>query len=949
MTRNADKHARSQTMIARLNSLTVKIPLMLIASAVAAALAVGMNSHLLSSRAIVASNSEMVRNAASYRAGNLAQLGDGFKSDMRTLTETPTFREAFEFLSRNYDAQVDKADAVHKHYTARTIAPGGSRADYDGADDKTAYASGHRRWHPILRSISRDKKYYDMFLISMTGDVFYTVEKEADFATNLRTGPWRSTGIARAFEGALAKASAGDAHFEDFEPYEPSNGDAAAFLAKAIKDDRGQVIGVVAIQIPENVVGAEMAIPFGDGGTAYIVGADGRLRMNVDARGKHRVFAQTPYTDALKSIGGTAQPTGSFSVSLDQEPAYLSIAAASFLGKPWFVVAEMKSAAIYGDVHTLAVKNMLIGGGIIALLCVAAIFMARRITKPIDSMREAVGLLASGQRCDIPGEDRKDELGQLARSLRQVHDAGVTATRIKSALDSASVNVMVADPDGKIVYCNPAMLSFFQVNAQEFHKQFPDFSAEQMIGEAIDQFHRSGSLKKDSISNARVRIGDMTIDLKVNQIRDAAGENIGMITEWSDLTADLAAMSEVTDVVEAAIRGDFSGRIREDNKTGAMQDLAAGQNRINTIVEAAMEEFSETLRKVANGDLIARVNTDHHGRLAQLGNGINDTISRLSETVATIQRSAHDLHRAAGEINAGATDLAKRTEEEASSLEETAATTEQLAASVKRTADNAKTANELSERARLLASDGGAVVHKAIHAMERIEDASKKINDIISVIDDIAFQTNLLALNAAVEAARAGDAGKGFAVVASEVRTLAQRSGQAARDIKDLIVDSGSQVVEGVKLVNATGESLDKIVSASDEVAQMIAMIHTASSEQANGIEEMSTSVARIDEMTQQNSALAEQSAANAVELMKQLTRLNSLVETFRIDAQAAPRAAPVTQPQSEPDRLRQLAAAAFAQSRPSISPKETPSAARAPQLAAAAAGGRPASEWTEF
>ncbi len=936
------------SMMSRLNSLSVKIPLMMVASALVAAVAVGVNSHIQSMRTIVGNDTMMTESIARYRASILKRVGDGIMNDIRILADAPTVREAYEFLIGVYDSRPVKDDSLQRHYVGHKPPAGKTRADYLGQDDKSAYAIAHRRWHPTLRSIAREKNLYDLFLITPQGEVFYTVEKESDFATNLRTGPWRNTGLARAFEGALAKANADQAHFEDYESYGPSDGAAAAFVAKAIKDDAGKVLGVFAKQLSDAVVAGAIGQAFSDGGTAYAIGPEGRLRTAVNARGEHKLFGETPHQELIRAAQAGGKMVSAFARSLDGSPAFVALHPTDFLGRQWFVAADMASEAIYNDIRALAWKNGLIGLGVVLVLSIGAFFMARRITSPVNRMREAVGQLAAGEATDIPGEERKDELGDLARSLRQVHEAGVAAARIKSGLDNASVNVMIASPEGKVIYANKALLAFFQTHAVSFRKQFPTFSAEQIIGATLDQFHKGAGWKEKNIPMARIKVDELTLQLAVNPIIDAEGKHIGTITEWRNLTDDLAAIDEVTDIVNAAARGDFSGRIREDNKSGALKDLAHGQNRINTIVEAAMEEFSQTLVRVAEGDLIVRVGSTYEGRFMQLANGINDTISRLADTVATIQRSARDLNRAATEINSGATDLAKRTEEEASSLEETAATTEELAASVKQTADSSKVANELSDKARLLASDGGAIVHQAINAMERIEDASRKITDIIAVIDDIAFQTNLLALNAAVEAARAGEAGKGFAVVASEVRTLAQRSGQAARDIKELIVGSAGQVVEGVKLVHETGRALDNIVAASGEVAQMIATIHSAASEQANGIEEMSTAVARIDEMTQQNSALAEESAASAAELMKQLERLNSLVAMFRIDSALArsDSHAPVRTANTEPDRLRQLAAEAFAQSRVQPAAFDAPQPAR--QQRVASGGGR-GSEWTEF
>jgi methyl-accepting chemotaxis protein len=410
-------------------------------------------------------------------------------------------------------------------------------------------------------------------------------------------------------------------------------------------------------------------------------------------------------------------------------------------------------------------------------------------------------------------------------------------------------------------------------------------------------------------------------------------------------------VSDVGEVVAAAAAGDFSARLRVEDADEQMQKLVAGINEINAVVDGATTEFVAVLQALAAGDLTRQVPTAYRGRFAELKDAVNETIARLSETVSTIQVTASDVGIAAREINMGADDLSKRTEEQASSLEETAATTEELAASVKASAQGARQAAAVAEEAMQAAQAGGAIAGEAVSAMARIEEASRKISDIIRVIDDIAFQTNLLALNAAVEAARAGDAGKGFAVVASEVRTLAQRSGEAAKDISTLISSSNAEVEAGVKLVRRAGESLETILAASQKVTGTIQEISAAAGEQANGIEEMSQAVAHLDEMTQANAALAEESAASAGALSGRIGELNALVASFRTGSgtshamAAAPAfAAPGTRPAArnalsatraaphaagpadrgsgrapEPERLRQLAEAAFVQSKATV------------------------------
>ncbi len=311
--------------------------------------------------------------------------------------------------------------------------------------------------------------------------------------------------------------------------------------------------------------------------------------------------------------------------------------------------------------------------------------------------------------------------------------------------------------------------------------------------------------------------------------------------------------------------------------------------RIHTAEQAKTHErdkvvasVSAAMAALAEGDLTYRMADDMPPEYGQIRDHFNNAVARLGEMVSTIKSGSTAIAASAQEINSGAEDLSSRTEQQAAALEETAATTEELAASVKTSAQSSRDSLALADDAASVARTGGTIVKDAIEAMARIEQASQKISEITTVIDGIAFQTNLLALNAAVEAARAGDAGKGFAVVAAEVRALAQRSAGAAKDITALIGSSDAEVAEGVRLVRLAGETLEKIVDASVRVSATVNDIASATSEQANGIDEMSQTVSHMDEITQSNAALAEQSAASARTLLDQIARLNQLVAAFR-------------------------------------------------------------------
>jgi methyl-accepting chemotaxis protein len=335
---------------------------------------------------------------------------------------------------------------------------------------------------------------------------------------------------------------------------------------------------------------------------------------------------------------------------------------------------------------------------------------------------------------------------------------------------------------------------------------------------------------------------EIYIQASYNPILDASGKPMKVVKFATDVTAQVQAVQQTQAVVAAAEDNDLTQRIPMEGKSGD---------------------------------------------IAQLCEGVNGLLDTMVNVVADIKSAASEVSNAAAEISTSTTDLSQRTEEQAAGLEETSASMEEISATVKKNAENAQQANQFASSTRQVADRGGEVVAKAVSAMSRIEESSGKISDIISVIDEIARQTNLLALNAAVEAARAGEAGRGFAVVASEVRSLAQRSSQAAKDIKDLITSSSSQVQEGVELVNKAGSSLTEIVESIKKVAQIVAEIASASAEQSTGIDQVNTALTQMDEVTQQNSALVEENAATAKTLEQQSAAMNERVGAFKLMSSA--------------------------------------------------------------
>lgn len=532
-----------------------------------------------------------------------------------------------------------------------------------------------------------------------------------------------------------------------------------------------------------------------------------------------------------------------------------------------------------------------------ALSIIAVVFISLYFTKLIlqslgadpEELKKITTAVASGN-LDVelpPITDKSSVLGAAALMIDSLKESVATAKenqRIRTSLDSASTNVMIANSQGKVIYMNGAMQKMLSAIEAEVRTVMPQFSANKVTGSDMDIFQKNIShhgMMDAQITN--ISIASLTFRLMTSPIYDANGERLGTVLEWTDRTQEIAAEVDINNLVEKAAQGDFSARVATEGKSGFFLKAAEGLNALVSTTDRGLTDVSRVLGAIAKGDLTERMDGDYAGTFADLKNYCNNTTESLSHMLGDIRSAAETIFTASSEIAAGNADLSSRTEQQAANLEETASSMEELTSTVRLNADNAKQANMLAVQASSVAVDGGELIQQVVSTMSEINKSSQKIADIIGVIDGIAFQTNILALNAAVEAARAGDQGRGFAVVASEVRTLAQRSANAAKDIKGLISDSVHKIESGNNLVTKSGNTMKEIVTAIKRVNDIMAEISAASNEQSTGIEEVSTAVSQMDEMTQQNAALVEEAAAAAESLQSQADQLTRNVATFKL------------------------------------------------------------------
>ncbi len=559
--------------------------------------------------------------------------------------------------------------------------------------------------------------------------------------------------------------------------------------------------------------------------------------------------------------------------------------------------------------------------GLVAVTAAAAIFSSviiYRVTKDIHhSLESSIDKLyqLSANKFGKPLNLRLDnQFGDLYRAiyatgvklgedLSQVRQANSESLRIIRGLENVQSSVLIANADLAIIFANTAAKKLFTDAERDLQKQFPNFSVDKLLGTNIGIFHRNPQYQRNLLFNLQ---NSTTIELELaghamqviaTPVISHNGERIGYVAEWQDRTLEAQIEREIENLVNSVKAGDLSARIHVGDKEGFTKSLSVNINGLTDVIENVFNDINIVIEKMAGGDLTSSIHSDYQGVYAQCKDNINDAISKISHFIVQIREAAEFVNNSSQEMASGNNNLSQRVEQQAGSLEETATSMNDLSNTVKSNAENTQQATKVVESATELAQKGGDVVKSAIVAMQEINESSNRIAEIIGVIDEIAFQTNLLALNASVEAARAGEQGRGFSVVATEVRNLAQRSATAAQQSSELIQNSVQKVRSGTAFVNETGAALMEIVDSIIKVGDIVGQITESSSKQSAGISQVNQAVAQMDDITQQNAALAEEAAAGSMAMSEQSAKMSQLLNFFKVSDKSSSSHSPSSAP----------------------------------------------------
>lgn len=535
------------------------------------------------------------------------------------------------------------------------------------------------------------------------------------------------------------------------------------------------------------------------------------------------------------------------------------------------------------------------------ILIVTGIFLFKNIVSAIDLILHHLNRIADGQYDEeiiIPSS--KTELCSVLQALKKtqeelkqyIHALEESLKQneiMKITLDNVTTCVMISDAEHKIIYLNQAATKMWSDNEAIIREQMPHFSAANLLGSSIDDNHKNPQYQRELLNKltgvyrSELRLGELYMRFSAIPIFDYEQKRIGTAIEWFNDTKQHMIQQEIDSAVGAALTGDFSRKVNITQIEGVNHSIGEGINRLLDNTGRVVQAIAQMMENIAEGDLRHRIEHAFEGVFQQIVDDVNKTTDRLSNLIANIKDSANLIRFASSEISSGNVSLSERTEKSGYSIIQTGQNILNLKNVLEKNASSAKEANIMVSQTSEVAHQGENVMKQVIETMHYIRESSNKIEEIIHVIDGIAFQTNILALNAAVEAARAGEQGKGFAVVASEVRSLAQRSASASKEIRTLIMNSVSRIEQGADLVEKAGLTMNDIMRSVTDVTKIMDEINQTSHAQMDDIVAVNHAIHDIDHVTQQNTALVEEVAAASETLQEQALQLVREVENFKL------------------------------------------------------------------